>query len=79
MFIRLYSSYERIVVDYRPQKEEPHRKKLTVGGNLINYTGDIITPTAEITTANSIVNSTISTPVARYMCCNIKKSTWEHL
>ena len=43
-------SYGRIVVDYRPQKDEPHRTRLTVGGGLIVYAGYSITPTADITT-----------------------------
>ena len=30
-------TYPRIVVDYRPQKEKPHRTRITVGGNQINY------------------------------------------
>ena len=55
------ASYGRIIVDYKPQKEEPHRTRLTVGGKLIYYEGDLRTPTAEITTANIIINITIST------------------
>ena len=65
-------SYGSIILDYRPHKEEPHRTRLTVGGNLIVYSGDVITPKANFTTENLIINSTISTPGARYMCCNIK-------
>eukprot|EP00804_Cyclotella_cryptica_P026302 CCRYP_007636-RA/>CCRYP_007636-RA protein AED:0.47 eAED:0.42 QI:0/0/0/1/1/1/2/0/610 len=30
-------TYARIVVDYRPQKEDPNRVRITVGGNLIDY------------------------------------------
>eukprot|EP00804_Cyclotella_cryptica_P014612 CCRYP_012661-RA/>CCRYP_012661-RA protein AED:0.22 eAED:0.22 QI:0/0/0/1/0/0.33/3/0/717 len=30
-------TYARIVVDYRPQKDDPNRVRITVGGNLINY------------------------------------------
>ena len=71
-------SYGRIVVDYRPQKEEPHITILNVRGSLITYAGDVSTPTADITTEKLIINSTISTPGARYMCCDIKDSTWEH-
>ena len=64
-------SYGSIMMDYRPKKEEPNRKILTVGGNLIDYTGDVSTPTEDITTAKPIINSTIFTPRAKYMCCNI--------
>ena len=73
-----YVSYGSIIVDYIPKKEEPHKTRLTVGGNFIVYAGDVSTPTAEITTDNIIINGIISTPGERYMCCNIKTSTWEH-
>ena len=66
-------SYGRIVVDFRPQKEEPHRTRLSVGVDLIVYARDLNRPTADITTSKLIINSTITTPRARYMCCNNKK------
>jgi hypothetical protein len=65
-------TYGRICVDYRPQKEEPNRTRLTVGGNLIDFPGDVSTPTADTTTAKMVINSTISTTGARYMCGDIK-------
>ena len=30
-------TYARIAVDYQPQKDDPNRVRITVGGNLINY------------------------------------------
>ena len=71
-------SYGRIVVEYRPQKEEPHRTRLTVGRESIFNAGDVSTPIVDITTAKLITNSTIYTPGARYMGCYIKTSTWEY-
>jgi hypothetical protein len=65
-------TYGRLCVDYRPQKTEPNRTRLTVGGNLIDYPGDVSTPTANITTAKLIINSTLSTKGAKYMCGDIK-------
>ena len=65
-------TYGRIVVDYRLYKEEPHRTRLTGVGNLIVYAGDIRTPMADTTTSKLIINITISTPGARYMCCDKK-------
>jgi hypothetical protein len=60
-------------VDYRPQKEEPNRTRLTVGGPLIDYLGDVSTPTADTTTAKLVINnSTKSTPNTKYMCGDIK-------
>jgi hypothetical protein len=39
-------TYARIVVDYRPQKADPNRVHITVGGNLIDYPGELTTRTA---------------------------------
>ena len=64
-------TYGRICVNYRPQKAEPERTRLTVGGNLINYPGDVSTPTSDTTTAKLVINSTISTKGAKYMCLDI--------
>ena len=36
-------TYGRIVVSLRPQKAEVERTRLTVGGNLIDYPGDVST------------------------------------
>eukprot|EP00804_Cyclotella_cryptica_P001979 CCRYP_007399-RA/>CCRYP_007399-RA protein AED:0.38 eAED:0.38 QI:0/0/0/1/0/0/2/0/385 len=65
-------TYARIVVDYRPQKEDPNCVHITVGGNLINYPGELTTRTADLTTANILWNSTISTPGARFACADIE-------
>ena len=41
------ATYLRIVVDHRPQKAEPERVCWTVGGNLVDYPGNVSTPTAD--------------------------------
>ena len=64
--------YGWILVDYHPHKTEPNRTRLTVGGNLINYPGDVSNPTADTTTANIVINSTISTPKAKYLVGDVK-------
>eukprot|EP00957_Ditylum_brightwellii_P159296 12125681-Ditylum_brightwellii.AAC.1 len=66
------ATYRRIVCDYRPQKKEKKRTRLTVGGNLINYLDNVSMPTADTTTAKLHINSTISTIGARYMYADIK-------
>ena len=65
-------TYDCIVVDYRPQKNEPNCTRLTVGGNIIDFPGDVSTLTADLTTAKLVINSTISTPGDRYMCGDVK-------
>jgi hypothetical protein len=61
-------TYGRICCNVRPQKEEQHRTRLTVGGDRIDYDGDVSTPTADPTTAKLLINSVISTPGAKYLC-----------
>ena len=62
----------RGVCDIRPQKTETHRTKLTAGGNLIDYPGEVSTPTSDLTTMKLHVNSTISDITSRYMCMDVK-------
>ena len=65
-------TYARIVVDYRPQKADPNRVRITAGGNLITYPFELTTRTADLPTSKILWNSTISTKNARYMCIDIK-------
>ena len=65
-------TYERVVVDFWPQKEDPHRLRITAGGNLIKYAGELTTKTADLTTAKIQWNSIISTEDARFMGIDIK-------
>ncbi|KAL7426973.1 hypothetical protein ACHAXH_000515 [Discostella pseudostelligera] len=65
-------TYTQIVVDYRPQKTDPNRVRLTAGGNLIEYPGELTTQTADLTTTKMLWNSIISTKDARYLCLEIK-------
>ena len=64
-------TYLRIVVDHCPQKTEPERVRWTVGGNLVDYPGNVSTPTADMTTAKLIMNDTVSIPNATYHCFDI--------
>ena len=65
-------SYGCIVCEIRPQKEEKERTRLTVGGDKLPYNGPTSTEIADITTAKLVVNSTISTPQARFVVFDIK-------
>lgn len=57
----------RIVVDYRSQKVDPNRVRITAGGNLIQYPCELITRSADTRASKIMWNSTISTRGARYM------------
>jgi hypothetical protein len=65
-------TYAREVVDYRPQKEDPNRVRITVGGNLIDYPGELTTRTADLITSKFLWNSVVSTPGARYCTADLK-------
>jgi hypothetical protein len=65
-------TYGRFVVDIRPNKSETHRVRLAVGGNLIQYPGDVSTCSADLTMSKCLWNSTISTEGAKYMCFDVK-------
>jgi hypothetical protein len=60
-------TYARVVVDYRPQKEDRNRIRIAVGGNLITYRGNTSTCKADLTTSKLLWNSVLSTDGARYM------------
>ena len=65
-------TYTRIVVDFRTQKADPNRVRITAGGNLIVYPDELTTRTADLITTMIMCNSVLSTQGARYMCINIK-------
>jgi hypothetical protein len=51
-------TYGRIVSSIRPWKTKTHHTCLTVGGNRLDYPGNVSTPTAKLTTAKCLINST---------------------
>ncbi len=67
-----FFTYANPVVNYRPQKDDPHQIQITAGGNLIDYNGNASVRTANLNTAKLHWNSVVSTENARYMCLDIK-------
>jgi hypothetical protein len=65
-------TYARICVNFRPEKEDPNRVRITVGGNRINYPFDCGTPTADMLLVKLLFNSIISTKNAKFMSLDIK-------
>jgi hypothetical protein len=66
------ATHLRIVAKIRPEKVENKRTRFTVGYNLIQYTGDVSTPTADITTAKCLFTSVLSTPDEPFTTIEIK-------
>ena len=65
-------TYGRVVVNFRPEKEDPYYTRLTVGSNRVNYPYDCGTPTVDIDTVKYLLNSVISTSLAKFITINIK-------
>jgi len=65
-------TYLRIVAADRPNKERTKRIRFTVGGNQIDYPGDVSTKTAQLTTAKLMLNSILSTKDALFGTADIK-------
>jgi hypothetical protein len=65
-------TYGKIVCDYKPHKKEKERVRLTVFDDRLDYSGDVATSTADITTFKILINSTLSTKDAAIMMMDIK-------
>ena len=65
-------TYACFVCSFRPQKLEPYRTRITVGGNLIDYPGNLSMKVADMTTFKILVNSTLSTPGAKWLGLDVK-------
>jgi hypothetical protein len=65
-------TYRKIICDYKPHKQEKERVRLTVGGDRLDYSGDVAISTADITTFKILINSTLSTKDAAMMMMDIK-------
>ena len=59
-------TYTRVVCDIRPQKSDPHRTRITIGGNRICYPGDTGTKTGSLELCKLLFNSVISTANAKF-------------
>jgi hypothetical protein len=61
-------TYARFCCNYRPQKDEPNRCRITVGGDRLDYPGKVATSkTADMTTIKCLLNSALSRTKARFM------------
>ena len=60
-------TYGSFVWNVRNGKPEKNRTRLVVGGDQINYTGEVATPTADMLVAKLLFNSVVSTRNAKFM------------
>jgi hypothetical protein len=64
-------TYGKLVCEFKHNKTEKHRVRLTVGGDRLDYSGDTATSMADITTFKILINSTLSTTEAKMMMMDI--------
>jgi hypothetical protein len=65
-------TYGKLVCNFKPNKNEKHRVRLTVGGDRLDYSGETAMPTVDIITFKILINSTFSTQEAKMMMMDIK-------
>ena len=65
-------TYARMVATILPHKNKVNRVRVTFGGDVLDYPGATTTKCASLTTTKCLLNSTISTPNARFMTLDIK-------
>ena len=64
-------TYTRVVCELRPQKADPYRTRITLGGDRIHYPGDCGTKMGSLETVKLLLNSVLSTPNARFASFDI--------
>ena len=65
-------TYARICANYRPEKDDPYRIRITLGGDQLDVDEDCGTPTADMITTKLLFNSVISTPGAKFATVDVK-------
>ena len=70
---RKYVNYGSLVYNVCNEKAEKNRARLVVGGNRINYPGEVATPKADMLAAKLLFNGVVSTRNAKFMTIYISK------
>ena len=71
----IIATYVRAVCDIIPKKTETHIIRLTAGGNIIDYPGQVSAPTSDLNTMKLHINRSISNIKSQYMCIDVEYST----
>ena len=69
---RMDVTYTRVVCEIRPQKQDPNRTRITIGGNRICYPHDTGTKTGSLELVKLQLNSVLSTPDAMFACFDLE-------
>ena len=65
----------RAVYNIQPKKTDTHKTRLTAGGNLIDYPGEVSTPASDLTNMKLHVNNAISDIKSSLMFMDVNIST----
>ena len=60
-----------MVCKVRPEKSDPNRTRITIGGNRITFPGDVGAPTASLELSKLVFNSVLSCPGAKFTTFDI--------
>ena len=60
-----------MVCKVRPEKRDPNRMCITIGGNRITFPVKVVTPTASLKIAKLVFNSILSRPGAKFTTFDI--------
>ena len=66
------STYVQAICDIQPQKTKTHQTRLTTGGSILDYPGEVSTSKVDLTTVQMYGNSVTSNIISRYMCIDVK-------
>ena len=69
-------TYAKMVASIRPTKAEVNRVRVTVGRDRLDFPSAATTHCASLTTTKFLLNSTISSPGARFMTLDIKELSY---
>ncbi len=61
-----------VVCEVRPEKDNPNRTRITIGGSRICFPGDVGTNTASLELFKVLLNSVLSRKGARFSTINLK-------
>ena len=65
-------TYGNMVRDIRPHKEETHRVRMAVGGDHIDYPGEVSIPISDLASAKYLINIIMSIRKAKGLCADVK-------
>ena len=64
--------HTKVVCEVRPDKNDPNRTQITIGGNRICYPGDVSTNTALLELIKLVLNSVLSRKGACFSTIDLK-------